>query len=124
VFFLKFSVADPPARVDNHMELAQINIGEKFFGSGAASQLQKPEGIASLVSLFLNISFVIAGLILLFYFILGGIGIIGSAGQDDPQKLEQAKKTATSALIGFIIVFASYWIVKLIRQLIGMPNLI
>jgi hypothetical protein len=109
-------------------QLAQIKIDQEFFRNGTvgpiSNKLQDLSGVGSLVSLFLNISFVIAGLILLFYFILGGIGIIGSAGQDDPQKLEQAKKTATSALIGFIIVFASYWIVKLIGQLIGMPNLI
>lgn len=81
-------------------------------------------GVGSLVSVFLNIAFVLAGLILLFFFILGGIGMIGSAGQNDPQKAEQAKKTLTSAVIGFVIVFASYWIVKLILQLLGMQGLI
>jgi len=80
--------------------------------------------IAKLVSLFLKASFTLAGLILLFYFIFGGIGMISNAGQDDPQKMEQAKKTLTSALIGFVIVFASYWIVKLIGQLIGMNDII
>jgi len=80
--------------------------------------------IGDLVSLFLNIAFVVSGLILLFFFIMGGIGMIASAGQSDPQKAEQAKKTVTSAIIGFVIVFASYWIVKLIGQLIGMPNII
>lgn len=80
-------------------------------------------GISKLVSLFLNIAFTVAGLILLFYFIFGGIGMIQNAGQNDPQKLEQAKKTATSALIGFVIVFAAYWIVKLIEQLLGVSNL-
>ncbi|HET7098619.1 MAG TPA: hypothetical protein VFI61_00055 [Patescibacteria group bacterium] len=80
--------------------------------------------VSSLVTLFLNASFVLAGLILLFFFILGGIGMIGSAGKNDPKSLEQAKHTITSALIGFIVVFTSYWIVKLIGQLIGMPNLL
>lgn len=80
--------------------------------------------IGNLVSLFLNISFVIAGLILLFFFIFGGIGMIASAGQSDPQKAEQAKKTVTSALVGFIIVFASYWIVQLIGSLTGFGNIL
>jgi hypothetical protein len=50
--------------------------------------------------------------------------MIGSAGQNDPQKAEQSKKTITSAVIGFVIVFASYWIVKLIGQLIGYNGII
>ncbi len=50
--------------------------------------------------------------------------MIASAGKSDPQQLEQAQKTLTSAVIGFIVVFASYWIVKLIGGLIGMPNII
>ena len=79
--------------------------------------------VGRLVSIFLNTAFVVAGVILLFFFIIGGIGMIGSAGQNDPQKLEAAKKTVTSALIGFIIVFASYWIVKLIGSLTGVQIL-
>lgn len=81
-------------------------------------------GIAKIVSLFLNIVFVLTGLIFLFMFIFAGIGMIGSAGNDNPQKTEQAKKTITSALIGFVVVFTAYWIVKLIGLLIGIPNLI
>ena len=77
-----------------------------------------------MVSLFLNVAFILSGLILLFFFIMGGIGMISSAGQSDPQKSEQAKKTITSAVIGFVIVFASYWIVKLISQLLGIQELI
>ncbi|QQG41883.1 MAG: hypothetical protein HYV90_01060 [Candidatus Woesebacteria bacterium] len=78
---------------------------------------------AKLVTLFLNTAFVISGLILLFFFIMGGIGMISSAGQSDPQKAEQAKKTVTSALIGFIIVFASYWIVQLVGNITNVPIL-
>lgn len=107
--------------------LAQINIGDKFFGLGARGSnlgtFKSLSGVGSLVSLFLNIAFVIAGVILLFFFIMGGIGMIASAGQSDPQKAEQAKKTLTSAVIGFVIVFASYWIVQLIGNLTGVPIL-
>ena len=106
-----------------------VNIGNTFFGgtsnplSGGTSG-QSLSGIASLVTLLLNIAFALSGLILLFFFILGGIGLIRSAGQNDPQKAEQSKKTVTSAVIGFVIVFASYWIVELILTLLGLPKLI
>lgn len=99
-----------------------MNIGTTLFGG--ASKFQNLNSISGLVSLFLSGAFVLSGLILLFFFILGGIGMISSAGQSDPQKAEQAKKTITSAVIGFVIVFTSYWIVKLIGSLLGIENLI
>lgn len=103
-------------------KIAQIDIGSSFFGE--ANNFKSLTGVGNTISLFVNLAFVLAGLILLFFFIVGGIGLMGSAGQNDPQKAEQAKKTLTSAVIGFVIVFASYWIVKLIGQLLGIDNLI
>lgn len=102
--------------------LAQaVPIGTTFFGG--ATSFTSLAGIGSLVSLFLNVAFAIAGIILIFYFIMGGIGMISSAGANDPQKLEQSRKTITSALIGFIIVFVSFWIVQFIGQLFGITGL-
>ncbi len=106
-----------------------VNIGQQFLRGGTTGPVQNGpflqlSGIASLITLFLNIIFAIAGIILLFFFIMGGIGMIGSAGKNDPQKAEQAKKTITSAVIGFIIVFVSYWIVQLIGTLFGITGII
>lgn len=106
--------------------LAQINIGDKLFGNesrggfgGSFLPFQRLSGIGDFVSLFVRGAFVLAGIIILFFFIMAGIGMIAGAGGSDPQKMEQSKKTATSALIGFIVVFASYWIVQLIGQFTG-----
>lgn len=99
-----------------------MDIGKTFLGvSPLASGDLK--GVGGLVTLFLNVAFVIAGLILLIFFIMGGIGMISSAGQSNPQKAEEAKKTITSAIIGFVIVFASYWIVQLIGIITGVQIL-
>jgi hypothetical protein len=109
------------------MNRLAFNLGTTFFGTASTNPLANStnlNGVSSLVTLFLNIAFVLAGLVLLFFFILGGIGLMGSAGKSDPQAAEQAKKTLTSAVIGFVVVFASYWIVKLVGQLIGLPNII
>jgi hypothetical protein len=112
-------------------QLSQVNIGQEFLNlqgghdlPSGSTTFENLSGISSLVSLFLKISFVIAGLILLFYFILGGIGMISSAGKSDPKTAEQAKATITSAVIGFVVVFTAYWIVKLIATLFGVPNII
>jgi hypothetical protein len=104
-----------------------MDIGQQLFNEGIGpvnNKFLSLNSVGGLVSLFLNGAFVLSGLILLFFFILGGIGMISSAGESDPQKAEQAKKTITSALIGFVIVFTSYWIVKLISTLLGIENLI
>ena len=106
--------------------MTPIPIGKTLFNTaaGGTSKFLDLSSISGIVSLFLNAAFVLSGLILLFFFIMGGIGMIGSAGQSDPQKAEQAKKTITSALIGFVVVFTSYWIVKLVGNLLGIQNLI
>ena len=99
-----------------------MNIGTTFLNG--TIYFQSIDSVSKLVSLFLNIVFVLSGLILLFFFILGGIGMISSAGANDPQKSEQAKKTITSAVIGFVIVLTAYLIVKLILTILGIPGLI
>jgi cytochrome bd-type quinol oxidase subunit 2 len=95
-----------------------VDINEYF-----KSPFSELTGIGGLVKLFVDFAFVVAGLILFFYFIMGGIGLIASAGESDPQKAEQAKKTITSAVIGFVVVFTAYWIVKLIGNLLNIPIL-
>jgi hypothetical protein len=108
--------------------LAAIQIGSQFFSSGGAGAgvfaANNLTGISKIISMFLRGAFALAGLILLFYFIMGGIALIGSAGKDNPKSIEQAKATLTSAVTGFIVVFTAYWIVKLIGTLFGITNLI
>jgi hypothetical protein len=108
------------------MKKLALDIGDQFFGQGqvTGNNFETLGGVAGMVSLFLKISFVLAGLILLFYFLLGGFQMISSAGKDDPKTAESAKATITSAVIGFVVVFAAYWIVKLIGTLLGVENII
>lgn len=101
-------------------KLAQVDIGAKF-----GSTLTTPDTIGTkFVSNFIAGAISIAGVVLLYFLVMGGIGIISGAGQNDPQKLAQGKKAATTALIGFIIVMASYWIVQLIGQITGLQTLL
>jgi Zn-dependent protease with chaperone function len=102
--------------------LAQaINIGDKFNSPwGDTSGLHS---IGNLVSIIIGIAFALAGLILLFYMIVGGIGMIAGAGENNPQKVGQGKQALTSALIGFVVVFVAYWIIRII-ELITQSNFI
>jgi hypothetical protein len=98
--------------------LAQVDIGKTFLGPENKFPTTLEE-IGPLVSRFINIAFIAAGVILLFFFIVGGISLISGAGGDNPEQLEKGKKAVTSALIGFIVVFAAYWIVQLIQVITG-----
>lgn len=103
--------------------LAQVDIGTSFFGTSENS-LSELSDIGLLISRTVQLAFAAAGIIFVFLLIAGGIGIIASAGQDNPQGVEKGKQAVTSALIGFIVVFASYWIVKLIELLTGVSILV
>ena len=77
----------------------------------------------SLVSVLVFNVYVVAGVLLLVLLIFGGFTFIIGAGQDDPRKVDQGKKAVTYAVVGFLVVFASYWIVQIIQVMTGVPIL-
>lgn len=91
-----------------------IPIGKTF-----GSPFGQEKGLADLVSVIVSSAFAIASVILLFFFIFGGISMIAGAGQDNPERAAKGKQAVTSAAIGFIIIFVAYWIVRLIEITIG-----
>jgi hypothetical protein len=99
-------------------KLAQVPIGDTFLGTG--SKLAEPTSVSLYVTAIITGAISIAGIILLFILIGGGIAMIKGAGKSDPKSVEQGKQAATSALIGFIVVFSAYWIVKLIETITGL----
>lgn len=70
--------------------------------------------IGGAVSVFLPKILILAGIIFFFLTVIAGVGVITGAGTDDAQNKEKAKNFLTYAVIGFVIIFASYWIVQLI----------
>lgn len=68
--------------------------------------------LSSLITNALPIVFGIAGLILFVYLVWGGFDYLTSMG--DPKKAEAARGKLTNAVLGFVIIFVSYWIVQLI----------
>lgn len=106
----------------NLLAQTSVPIGSTFFGK-ENSFLSQVSDIGKLVSLILSNAIVIAGVILLFLFVAGGIGMIAGAGSDNPEQLANGRKAITAAIIGFIIVFAAYWIVQLVQALTGVKIL-
>ena len=65
--------------------------------------------------------FAAAGIMLLLYLISGGFSYMTSAG--DPKAIQAAKGKITNALVGFLIIFISYWIVQLISVVLGLQTI-
>jgi len=74
--------------------------------------------LSSLITVALPYLFSIAGLILFAYLVWGGFDYLTSMG--DPKKAEAGKNKITYAVLGFIIIFASYWLVQIISRLFNL----
>ncbi len=101
------------------MKKLAVDIGDEFLGN-TGSNLKDASGVSLYTSNIITGAISVAGIILLFILIGGGIAMISGAGKSDPKSMEQGKKAATSALIGFVVVFSAYWIVKLVEQITGL----
>jgi len=64
---------------------------------------------------------ILAGLMFVLYFLLGGLQWVTSSGEAD--KVEKAKKEMTNAAIGMIIVVAAYGIIFVVGRVLGMEIL-
>ena len=77
--------------------------------------------IGNIVTNLLDYLFPLAGILLLLYLIYGGFSLMVSGG--DPKAVQGAKSKITNALIGFVIIFAAYWIVQLIASILGLGKI-
>ncbi|MDP2708770.1 MAG: hypothetical protein Q8O93_01800 [bacterium] len=59
----------------------------------------------------------LTGIVLLFFLVAGGLGMIINAGNAEKQK--QSSQTLTSAVIGYLIMFAAYWLVRIVEIVFG-----
>lgn len=95
-------------------------IGNPALGPGLQGFLGTPGAtgfFAAVIPAAIGIAFVIGTLIFFAMLILGAIAWISSGG--DKQKLEEARGRITNALIGLILLFASYAIIRLIETFFG-----
>ena len=79
--------------------------------------------IGGIISTLLQNVYILAGIILFILLIVGGLGFIMGAGEDNPEKAKKGKQAITAALIGFMIIFCSYWIIKIIEIITGVSIL-
>ncbi len=91
-------------------KLADVPIGRTL-----NTPLGTTKSLGDLINLITTSAITIAGIIVLFLFLYGGLKLITSAGSNDPKSAGQGKQAVTYAVIGFIIIFASYWIIRAIE---------
>lgn len=69
--------------------------------------------ITEIFSALLPYVFALAGLMLFGAIIWSGFQFLTSGG--DPKKTEEAKGCLTSAVVGFLIIFLSWWIIQILE---------
>jgi len=91
---------------------------------GTGTEIKGPDNfefegasLGDIISALLPYILVIAGLVLFFMLIAGGFGLMTAAGSPDKTKAAQGK--ITSAIIGFVIIFISYWLAKILEIILG-----
>jgi hypothetical protein len=93
------------------------SFGDAITNIGHDPQAGRFTDVASIISKLLTYAFPAGGLVLFFFLASGGFDLMTSAG--DPKKIEQGKEKITSALVGFIILFAAYWIYLIVAYILG-----
>ncbi len=82
--------------------------------SAYASQLRSPGGIVSRLLVF---AFPLAGLILFMMLVWAGFEML--VGAPTKKSMDAGKQRATAALVGFLLLFATYWIFQIIEVVFG-----
>ncbi len=77
--------------------------------------------VGNIIGELLPYVYVLAGLGLLVMLIVGGVGLMTATG--DPGKTKAGWGKISGALIGFLIVFISYFVVQLVEVIFGVSIL-
>jgi hypothetical protein len=80
-------------------------------------------GLGDFTTVVLQNAVIFVGIIMFILMLVGGVMAVVGAGNDNPDQASKGKTVLTSALIGFIIVFAAYWIMLIIEYITGVSIL-
>ena len=99
------------------MAASGFNIGSMLKLQGNSDISGQYTSISTLFNNILPNIYIAAGIIIFFMVVAGGFMIVANAGNAD--KTKEGTKIITSAIIGLLVVFASYWIIQLIQVVTG-----
>lgn len=108
-----------PTSLDSFDEFNPLKMGNADGSkSKYVNQLSSPGGIVSRILLF---AFPLAGLIL--FAMLSWAGFEMLAGASSEKSLDAGKQRATAAILGFLLLFVSYWIMQIVEVIFGITIL-
>lgn len=97
-----------------------FNIGDKLLFQGSTAS-QEYSSTSNLLNNILPNVYIAGGLVIFFMIVFGGFTIIAGAG--NPDKIKDGTKTITSAIMGLLVLFTSYWIIQIIQVVTGVSIL-
>lgn len=92
-----------------------LNLGDCFLLNEDQTVKSVYTSPAFLLNLIVRYAFIIAGMMLFFFFLYGGYLFITG----DAKGKDKAAETITQAVIGFIVMFCAYWILQIIAYVTG-----
>lgn len=102
-------------------QLAQVLEIDGYTVNGPEGFLFGGNRIGTIIGQSIAFVFAFAGIGLLLMIISSGFSMMTAAG--DAKKLEGSKARLTNAVIGFLLIFASFWIVQLTGRILGWDTL-
>lgn len=73
--------------------------------------------LGEIISRALEYAIVIGGIAMFAYLLWGGFNLLTSAG--DPEGIREGTQKIIFAVVGFLVIFASYFIVQLVETMFG-----
>jgi len=110
-------VEPPGAETFDALNPLKIGGGDTIDESVAsehADQLSTPGGI---ISRLLTFIFPLAGLLLFLMISWGGFEVLMGSG--DSSKVTAGKQRVTAAIVGFLVLFSSYWMIQIVEAVFG-----
>lgn len=106
-------------------KLALVEIGKELLlkPGETIESVTAYQTLGGFISVILPNAYILAGIIVFGLLLFGGLGVIMGAGQDDPEKVQKGQKAITAALIGFLVIFGSYWLIQIISTITGLEIL-
>lgn len=83
--------------------------GFKFTGASG--------NLGAVITAALTYVFPVGGLILFAMLIMGGFQLLTAAG--NPEEVKKGYNKILYALIGFLVIFVSYWLVQILEYVLG-----
>ncbi len=97
-----------------------IKLGDCLNFQGSSADKAFPD-LATFMNHLLPNLYLFAGIVIFFFIFLGGFIMIANAGNTNKQ--QDGKQIITGALIGFLLVVLSYFIIQIVEVVTGIPIL-